>query len=89
MLYGLIITLAVNLGWGAWALFGSSGRVLPEWARPLDILIPVTLLPPLTTAPPPRVADKATAPLAAAVVKPDAAAAKPATPEKIPEQKAP
>lgn len=54
MLYGLLATLAINLGWGAWALYGSSGRVLPDWAKPQDILIPATLLPPLTTPPPPR-----------------------------------
>lgn len=55
MLYGLLITLAINLGWGAWALFGSSGRVLPDWAKPQDILIPATLLPAPTTPPRPRV----------------------------------
>lgn len=54
MVYGLLITVAINLGWGAWALFGSSGRVLPDWAKPQEILIPATLLPALTTAPPPR-----------------------------------
>lgn len=84
MLYGLLITLAINLGWGAWALFGSSGRVLPEWARPMDILIPVTLLPPLTTSPRPRVPKKAAAPVAEEIVEPVAAAAKPAAPEATP-----
>lgn len=62
MVYGLLITVAINLGWGAWALFGSSGRVLPDWARPQEILIPATLLPAPTAPPPPRVG---TAPVAA------------------------
>lgn len=65
MLYGLLFTLAINLGWGAWALFGSSGRVLPDWAKPQDILIPATLLPPRTTPPPPRVKPGGAAPLLA------------------------
>lgn len=60
IVYGLLITLAVNLAWGAWALFGSNRRVLPDWVFPKAVVVYTTIQPPRTTPPPPRVEQAAT-----------------------------